>query len=355
MDLDNCSVIKVERVSTDTGSLSQTHYSCNVENHTCTIVGHKIYVLGGYRPLPPELDGCGGTGVDTIPELIHVLDTTTWRWEYFTLRGDVMAGSVRNWPFGLAPLVGDKLYMIVWLDDDEGLATFFWDLMLGTVDHFPTKGTDLLSAADGVVAYLEELHSIVALQRYEEKPFCVAVLSLRDACWRAPDTKGTPPPPFGLDTPWTISACSHGKFDVFLFATDGAKYGKLFRLHCVRGSYTWSQPQWNVQPTPRDFACMGSTGNRIFVFGGCRYEKKYIDELFVGDTTNKAGYRLSPRKLPELQRIDRTSKRKSKPIELVGKVPALSRHAAIITKDRMIVLGGRNCPKNDVFVFSGHE
>ena len=352
MDLDNCSVIRARRVDTDATRLDESRYSYNVEGHSSTLVGHRIYVMGGERYVDAEREGCivSYAGYRHFPEdsrLLHVLDTNTWCWAYLCLRCDVRSDSeIFLWAERLDILVGDRLFVVRNIQWKE-LAVFFCDLSLGTLERYETIGGNLIMGQQQAGEYVEEFNEVVTLVCSEVTPSRVVVLRLDTACWMEVDTKGTAPP-WTLFSSSLVSTCAHGRFDVFFFAD--AK-GGMFRLRCVTGTYTWSQPIWSVQATPRSSAIMRSTGNRIFVFGGQK-KLKLSNELFVGETRIEVGYKLNRNgMLKQLRRVQLSGHNKiGKLLRLVGGVPRLGKHSAVIAANRLIILGGSHCPNNAVIV-----
>ena len=326
-DLGSCSVLRVEEVATDVGLLEDQQQS--FWSHTSTLVGHKIYVIGGMSQQ------------SLYREAVHLLDTTTWRWEAVALENVRINGANT-----LAFLVRDTLYICGATLQGSDSRTWAFDLTLGAFELYETARDELVPRGDAAGEYVEALDEIVVYGGFGTTAAKhLVALDLQSRVWRIPVTKGAPPP-----CRHSQSSCLHGIGDVYFFGGNEGEelhpHDDIFLLQCRPASYTWSQPLWILKPDAHANAIMGCARNRIFIFGGYSSSgSRKSNELFVGDINTHTGYRLIPREIY----------RKNLPVQLIGSVPELANHSAVCTNDRLVVLGGQGCPDNTVYVISPYR
>lgn len=328
-DLGTCSIIKVHRERTNIEALNIGKQ--NFLNHTSTLVGHRIYVIGGIA------------SHTLYREKIHLLDTVTWRWEEVPLEGVSIRGLDH-----LDFLINDQLYICGGISSPTPSKLWRFDAPMRTFERCKTLREDLVPDGNAAGEYIEALQELVVFGGIAHSKVSdqLVVLSLRSGGWRVPAAKGAPPP-----RRYNHSSCLHGTSDVYFFGGNEnhalTPCDNIFLLQCSPGLYMWSQPVWVLQPTAQASAVMACAGNRIFVFGGYPSNgTRKSNELFVGEVNSHKGYRLIAR---------RAFRAKLPGPQLVGTIPEIALHTAVATRDKLIVLGGEGCPDNVVFVFSPYK
>ena len=300
MDLDTCEAFKCEFLQA-TGRRNKPVYG-----HKAVLIGHSVYVWGGYHETKDK-------------KRFSILDlrTNTWTIKRVTNHfGDGQRVRVMfvqdDFIYALAFRKGDASAFFVKIDA----------LFLDEVFIEPTHGLpDLHFGCAG--AFLEEMKDLVVVGARG----AVFALNIGVLSWKEIPTSGQGP----------ISERGHAccSYRNILYVAGGVPRGDCLDLHILafkKNSCSWSKPKVTLGsklPTPKtDLTLTCSGPDRIFAIGGT-YNIRLGDEFSMFSFRKNQWFDL------------KNQPSSSSDMECKGdKKQGTSYHAAVHTKDFLLVLGG---------------
>ena len=249
-------------------------------NHTATLIGRKIYLLGGFEMVEVDDDG---SGLFTS-QYAQVSQTINWVERTFVQSTAEVQLPPRQ--LHTATLVNDKIYVTGGATNDEEFAdVWVLDVVLDEWEEVDVgESAEMFGLRYGHAAeYMQENNEIIVFggSCYSYINSSVIALSLQDNLWHEPKCVGTAPPPR-----FKHASCMVGRSACF-FGGQGANtyHNDLFLLHPDgRGRYRWSQPRVSGWlPAPRYSTSISCIGTRLFSTGGKNQQGSKSSEVLVFD------------------------------------------------------------------------
>ena len=312
LDLGTCSRIQFRSVKTvDAGTGFEL--TNNMFGHTSVLVGHLIYVIGGYGSL----------------KRVYALDIKEWKWVRFSSFDS-------NFP-RIEPaliLVEDVLYVVS--NDSTDLGLWRFDILSGDLTSQACAGSSLVPHAKAAAEYVEKLNMIIVYGgRVGRDPTNRVVgYNVASRVWKKLKIQGRVPPCYNH------CSCMFSKWDILYFGgtptTSLIPHSGLYHLNCRGGIFVWNEILCSPRPVARASSSMCAFGRRIFIYGGYPTDGTALsDHLYVLDIQTKKGVEFGGSRT-------KTSVDRSAPqVRFAGKVPENSLHSAVATSNEIIIVGGK--------------
>ena len=307
----------------------------NFAEHTSTLVGGYVYILGGR-----------GLG-DAAPynAFVHKLELGMRRW---TRTGVRIPSELKRRHHG-AFLAQDTIYIYggqtgVALDLHSDLWAF--ELVSNEFQHCQTYGDAPLPLLDISLSFFEYTNEAIlfggepAAMDFSSQLFA---LNLDSKQWRRPITRGKPPQPRSAH-----ASCTHND-SLFIFGGygSGGQLGDLHILKAQKSFYVWSQPITRGRlPTPRHDSTINYCNGRLIVFGGVSVEGA-SSELSVFDLPSNRWYK-SEYLSDEPNSEENTS---IYTLQVAGKALRRNAHTSVYFRNKLFVIGGDLMPLNTCTIF----
>lgn len=297
-----------------------------IQNQAAALVGHRIYVFGGYAQ-----DYLRG---------VYALDVNTLTWDRKDNDEKLQLSGNLNF------LIRDTLYMIGGNVRSNPYETQMWtfDLSRAIIDPFYSRCEELIPPSGSVGEYLEMLEMIILYggQTSQGGVSTLVGYSVISNTWQRIEVKGGVPPPRH-----NHSSCMHGTDEIFFFGGnfDGSlvPVNHLFHLRSIKGKFLWNEVNWQPLPVARANSIMWCIGKRVFIFGGYPTNGTATsDHLYIYDLEANAGV--------EFEGLRKTSD--ALPVVLVGRSNSRTLHSSVVSNGKIYVLGGYGAPSNNIYILS---
>ena len=249
-------------------------------NHTATLVGGKIYLIGGFEFVESDDDGTGEV-LSRYADVVQMVDWTAREFHRVQVEGQLPPRQLHT-----ATLVGDLIYVMGGATIEEEFEdVWVLDTVMRAwreVDVGPTL--ELFGQRYGhAAAYIAENEEIVIFggSYFDYISNKVTALSFPTHTFYEPRRVGNAPP-----ARFKHASCMVGRAVCFFGGQHSEGYhNDLFLLHPEgTGRYRWSQPVvigW--RPAPRYSTDLSCIGNRLYCTGGKDENGRKSSELLIFD------------------------------------------------------------------------
>lgn len=303
-----------------------------LHSHSLTLVGNRLYVLGGMF----------GTTQFSKKVLSFNYYTKTWKVEIDELPESYVFRMMETF------LHGDALWSIgekhlrkdtVWRFD---LVTKDLTVVETTGDYYllqevlPMWSCFAEGISKLIVAVYPRPNARTAVQDFY-------ALNVDTKVWRKVPSKGKRPEP---GTGYEQVACHN--HHLYALSKTRDKGFTLFILDVKQEPWIWSTPDfYGVLPSARNRASIAYAGGRIFVFGGVKFGEVGLVSFDELDIAHLSESRWDNSKAPEQTGLQHT-------VVLHGDVPKLYGHSLAVATDRIFIIGGIDCSTNTVYEISAN-